>query len=261
MLAGIRDILVISTREHLAIYQHLLGDGSTWGITLSYAIQESPIGLPHALILGREFVGSDRVALILGDNLFYGRGLSAELMTAAARADGATVFAYNVSEPSRYGVVKLDKDGRPTDLVEKPTTHISPWAVTGLYFFDNDALDIAAGLRPSGRGELEIMEVNHRYMQMKKLHVIRLGRGCAWFDMGTHDALLEASEFVRSIQSRQGLLVGCPEEVAYLLGFINADQVRALAARYDSSSYGGYLAKLVSADAERNVGTDRDDGE
>jgi glucose-1-phosphate thymidylyltransferase len=259
MLAGIRDILVISTREGFAFYQRLLGDGSTWGITLNYAIQERPIGLAHALILGREFLGSDRVALILGDNLFYGRGLSAELRTAAARDNGAIGFAYHVSNPSQYGVVKLDEDGRPTDLVEKPTSNISPWVVTGLYFFDNNALDIAAGLRPSVRGELEIMEVNHRYMQMNKLHVIRLGRGCAWFDMGTHDALLEASEFVCSTQSRQGLLVGCPEEVAYLLGFIDADQVRALAAKYDRSSYGRFLGRLVSANAEKNVGTDRDD--
>lgn len=245
MLAGIRDILLISSREHLPLYQHLLGDGSTWGIKLTYIIQDEPIGLAHAFILGREFVGGDRVALILGDNLLYGHGLSAELADAAERADGATVFAYYVNEPSQYGVVKFDNLGEAIDIVEKPTQFLSNWAVTGLYFYDNAVLDIAAGLRPSARGELEISDVNRRYLQLKKLHVVKLGRGYAWLDTGTHDALLEAAEFVRTIQHRQGLLVGCPEEIAYIKGFITRDELRGLAARYSKTAYGRYLLQLM----------------
>src|SRR5262245_1543650 len=214
MLAGIREILLISTREHLPFYQRLLGDGAAWGIALRYVIQEKPIGLAHAFILGREFVGDDRVALILGDNVFYGHGLSAELADAATRDNGATVFAYYVNEPGQYGVVAFDASDRPVDIVEKPTQFLSNWAVTGLYFYDNAVLDIAAELSPSARGELEITDVNRRYLELKMLHVVKLGRGYAWLDTGTHDALLEASEFVRSIQHRQGLLVGCPEEIA-----------------------------------------------
>jgi glucose-1-phosphate thymidylyltransferase len=245
MLADIRDILLISTREHLPFYQRLLDDGSTWGIRLDYIIQEKPIGLAHAFVLGRDFVGNDRVALILGDNVFYGHGLSAELAEASERADGATVFAYYVSEPSQYGVVKFGDNGEAIDIVEKPTQFLSNWAVTGLYFYDNAVLDIAADLRPSARGELEITDVNRHYLQRGKLHVVKLGRGYAWLDTGTHDALLEASEFVRSIQHRQGLLVGCPEEVAYLKRFITADELRGLAARYAKTSYGRYLQRLV----------------
>ena len=235
MLAGIRDILLISTREHLPFYQRLLGDGSAWGIKLDYVIQEKPIGLAHAFILGRDFVGGDRVALILGDNVFYGHGLSAELADAAARADGATVFAYYVNEPSQYGVLKFDENEALIDIVEKPANFISNWAVTGLYFYDNAVLDIAANLHPSARGELEITDVNRRYLELKKLHVVKLGRGYAWLDTGTHDALLEASDFVRSIQHRQGLLVGCPEEIAYTKEFITADELRGLAARYNKT--------------------------
>ena len=245
MLAGIRNILLISTREHLPFYQRLLGDGSTWGVSFDYIIQEKPIGLAHAFILGRNFVGGDRVALILGDNVFYGHGLSAELADAAARAEGATVFAYYVSAPSQYGVVQIGDNGEAIDIVEKPAKFLSNWAVTGLYFYDNTVLDIAAGLSPSARGELEITDVNRHYLQRGKLHVVKLGRGYAWLDTGTHDALLEASEFVRSIQHRQGLLVGCPEEVAYLKGFITADALRGLAARYGKTSYGRYLERLV----------------
>lgn len=245
MLAGIRDILLISTREHLPFYERLLGDGSTWGIKLDYIVQEKPVGLAHAFILGRNFVGNDRVALILGDNVFYGHGLSAELAEAAARADGATVFAYYVSEPSQYGVVKFGDNGEAIDIVEKPTQFLSNWAVTGLYFYDSAVLDIAAGLCPSARGELEITDVNRHYLQRGKLRVVKLGRGYAWLDTGTHDALLEASEFVRSIQHRQGLLVGCPEEVAYLKGFITADELRSLAVRYGKTGYGRYLQRLV----------------
>jgi glucose-1-phosphate thymidylyltransferase len=199
MLAGIRDILLISTREHLPFYQRLLGDGSEWGIKLDYVIQEKPIGLAHAFILGRDFVGGDRVALILGDNVFYGHGLSAELADAATRAEGATVFAYYVSEPSQYGVVKFGDSGQAMDIIEKPAQFLSNWAVTGLYFYDNAVLDIAAGLRPSARGELEITDVNRHYLQHGKLHVVKLGRGYAWLDTGTHDALLEAASFVRMI--------------------------------------------------------------
>jgi glucose-1-phosphate thymidylyltransferase len=245
MLSGIREILLISTSEHLPFHRRLLGDGSSWGIRLSYIVQEKPIGLAHAFILGREFVGQDRVALILGDNVFYGHGLSAELARAAGGEDGATIFAYYVSEPSQYGVVKFDEGGRALDLVEKPTQYLSNWAVTGLYFYDNAVLDIAAGLRPSARGELEITDVNRRYLELRKLDVVKLGRGYAWLDTGTHDAMLQAAEFVRSIQHRQGLLVGCPEEVAYTQGFITAAELCALAARYGKTSYGRYLQQLL----------------
>src|SRR5580704_70591 len=210
MLAGVSDILLISTPEHLPFYRNLLGDGSAWGIRLNYVVQDKPVGLAHAFILGRQFVGDDHVALILGDNVFYGHGLSAELAEAAARGEGATIFAYHVNEPSQYGVVKFDDAERPIDLVEKPKQFLSNWAVTGLYFYDNSVLDIAASLRPSARGELEITDVNRRYLELNKLHVIKLGRGYDWLDTGTHDALLEAAEFVRSVQHRQGLLVGCP---------------------------------------------------
>lgn len=245
MLAGIRHILLISTREHLPFYQRLLGDGSTWGIKLAYVIQDKPIGLAHAFILGRDFVGNERVALILGDNLFYGHGLSAELTNATMRSEGATVFAYYVTQPSQYGVVRFDEAGGVLDLVEKPVEFLSNWAVTGLYFYDNAVLDIAAGLRPSARGELEITDINRHYLELGKLNVVKLGRGYAWLDTGTHDALLEASEFVRSIQRRQGLLVGCPEEVAYTKGFITAAALRGLAARYSNTAYGQYLSRLV----------------
>jgi glucose-1-phosphate thymidylyltransferase len=245
MLAGIRDILLISTREHLPFYKHLLGDGSRWGFKLGYIVQDEPLGLAHAFILGREFVCGDRVALILGDNLLYGHGLSAELADAVARTDGATIFAYYVNEPSQYGVLKFDDAGEPIDLVEKPTQFLSNWAVTGLYFYDNAVLNIAAALRPSARGELEISDINRRYLELRKLHVVKLGRGYAWLDTGTHDALLEAAEFVRTIQHRQGLLVGCPEEIAYVKGFITGDELRSLAARYDKTAYGRYLLQLV----------------
>jgi glucose-1-phosphate thymidylyltransferase len=251
MLAGIRDILLISTREHLPFYQHLLGDGSRWGINFTYTIQDEPIGLAHAFILGREFVGGDHVALILGDNLLYGHGLSAELADAVARPDGATVFAYYVNEPSQYGVVEFNDADEAIDIVEKPSQFISNWAVTGLYFYDNAVLDIAAELRPSDRGELEISSINRRYLELNKLHVVKLGRGYAWLDTGTHDALLEAAEFVRTIQHRQGLLVGCPEEIAYLKGFINGDELRSLAARYGKTAYGRYLLQLIDESDSR----------
>jgi len=245
MLAGICDVLLISTPEHLPFYQRLLGDGSTWGIKLSYVIQEQPIGLAHAFILGRDFVGGDRVALILGDNVFYGHGLSDELANATTRMDGATVFAYYVNEPSQYGVVKFDDAGKAIDIVEKPKQFLSNWAVTGLYFYDNAVLDIAANLRPSARGELEITDVNRRYLELGKLHIVKLGRGYAWLDTGTHDNLLGASEFVRSIQQRQGLLIGCLEEIAFSRGLISADHLSGLIGRYDKTAYGAYLLRLL----------------
>jgi glucose-1-phosphate thymidylyltransferase len=245
VLAGIREILVISTPEHLDFYRRLLNDGSDWGLDLSYVVQETPVGLAHAFILGRDFVGGERVCLILGDNVFYGHGLGDELACAAARDTGATVFGYHVSDPSAYGVVVFDENGRPADLVEKPKTFLSPWAVTGLYFYDNRVLDIAAEIRPSARGELEITDVNRHYLERDALHVTKLGRGYAWLDTGTHDALLEAAEFVRSIQHRQGLLVGCLEEVAFLKGFIGPEDVLRHAARYEKTSYGAYLKRVV----------------
>ena len=246
MLAGIREILLISTPEHLPFYQRLLGDGSDWGIRIEYVIQEQPVGLADAFILGRDFVGRDRVALILGDNLFFGHGLSAELIEAAARTEGATIFTYYVKEPSQYGVVKFDDSGQAIDIVEKPIKFLSNWAVTGLYFYDNAVLDIAATLCPSARGELEITDVNRRYLELAKLHVVKLGRGYAWLDTGTHDALLEASEFVRTIQRRQGLQVGCPEEIAFTKGFISSDQLRGLAVRYCETAYGKFLFQLLN---------------
>ena len=251
MLAGIREILLISTREHLPFYERLLGGGSQWGIKLSYIIQDKPIGLAHAFILGRDFVGTGSVALILGDNVFYGHGLSAELADAVARKDGATIFAYYVSEPNQYGVVKFDEFNRPIDLVEKPRQFISNWAVTGLYFYDNSVLDIATALRPSARGELEITDINRRYMESGKLNLVKLGRGYAWLDTGTHKSLLDAGEFVRSIQHRQGLLIGCPEEIAYQKKFIDVIQLRAMISKYEKTAYGRYLRRLAD---ESNLG-------
>lgn len=245
MLAGIREILLISTPEHLGFYRHLLGDGSAWGIHIDYIVQEKPVGLAHAFILGHDFVGTDKVCLILGDNIFYGHGLSTELARATESEAGATVFGYFVRDPSQYGVVVFDEAGKPVELIEKPTTFRSPWAVTGLYFYDNRVLDIAANLKPSPRGELEITDVNRRYLELGALDVVKLGRGYAWLDTGTHDALLEASEFVRSIQARQGLLVGCLEEIAYLQGFIDGDTVLRLAARFEKTNYGAYLRRVV----------------
>src|SRR5262249_23125285 len=244
-LAGIREILLISTREHLSFYQRLLGDGSTWGLKFDYVIQEKPIGLAHAFILGRDFVRGDRVALILGDNIFYGHGLNTELAQAIERVDGATVFAYYVNDPSQYGVLNLDENDVAIDIVEKPSDFLSNWAVTGLYFYDNAVLDIAANLRPSARGELEITDVNRRYLELEKLHTIKLGRGYAWLDTGTHDNLLGASEFVRSIQQRQGLVIGCLEEIAYSRGLISADHLLGLIGRYEKTAYGAYLLRLL----------------
>jgi glucose-1-phosphate thymidylyltransferase len=245
MLSGIRDVLIISSPEYLANYEDLFGDGSTWGIQISYAVQPRPEGLAQAFIIGRDFVGSDSACLILGDNVFYGAGLGSKLVRAAAKPRGATVFAYHVEDPERYGVVAFDAAGRATSIVEKPADPLSPWAVTGLYFYDNRVLDIAAAVKPSARGELEITDINRAYLELGELEVERLGRGYAWLDTGTHDSLIEAGEFVRTIQKRQGVQVACLEEIAYEQGFITAEQVRARGEVFAKTAYGQYLLRLV----------------
>ena len=245
MLAGIRETLIISSPEYLANYQNLFGDGSAWGIEISYAVQPRPEGLAQAFVIGRDFVGADPVSLILGDNVFYGAGLGSKLKQAAARTRGATIFAYHVEDPERYGVVSFDEVGRAVDLAEKPQNPKSPWAVTGLYFYDNRVLDIAAAVKPSARGELEITDVNRAYLELGDLKVERLGRGYAWLDTGTHDSLIEAGEFVRTIQKRQGVQVACLEEIAFEQGFISAAQVRARGELFSKTAYGQYLLRLV----------------
>jgi glucose-1-phosphate thymidylyltransferase len=241
MLAGIRDILVISTPQDLPLFERLLGDGSRLGVKFSYAEQQEPRGLAEALVIGRKFVGSDSVALILGDNIFYGHGLPDILARAMARKDGATIFAYAVTDPERYGVIELDQAGRPLSIREKPSHPVSPYAVTGLYFYDNEALDIAASITPSGRNELEITDVNRAYLKAGKLNVEVLGRGFAWLDTGTHTSLSEASTFVQILEQRQGLRIACPEEIAVRKGYISAAQFLELAQRAAKSGYGQYL--------------------
>ena len=249
MLGGIRDILVISTPHDLPSFERVLGDGGQFGLRLSYAAQPHPGGLAQAFIIGRDFVGADRVALALGDNIFYGHGLPESVSLAAAREQGATVFAYRVKDPERYGVVEFDARGQALSLEEKPRQPKSPYAVTGLYFYDNAVLDIAAALEPSPRGELEITDVNREYLRRGQLHVEMLGRGMAWLDTGAHDALLQASMFIQAIEERQGLKVACPEEVAYRMGYITLDDLAALADRMASSQYGQYLLRLVEEEA------------
>jgi len=245
MMAGIREILIITTPHDSALFQALLGDGSQFGVRLAYAVQESPRGLADAFIVGREFVGSDRVALILGDNLYFGHGLADLLADATARETGATVFAYAVQDPERYGVVEMDRAGRALSIEEKPAKPRSNLAVTGLYFYDNRVLDIAASVKPSARGEIEITDVNRAYMDMGELHVSRMGRGFAWLDTGTPDSLIEAAVFVQILAQRQGLKISAPEEIAYRSGFIDRNQLLAAAQALGKSTYGRYLARVA----------------
>lgn len=245
MLAGIRKILLISTPEDLRAFQRLLADGSQWGIQIQYAIQPRPEGIAQAFLIGRDFIGSDHVALVLGDNIFYGQGFQAMLGRVVARREGATVFAYPVKDPHRYGVVELDPTGRPLRIVEKPAQPKSRYAVTGLYFYDNEVVSIAGSLRPSARGELEITDVNRAYLERGRLHVELFGRGFAWLDTGTHESLLQAANFIQTIEHRQGWKIACLEEVAWRKGFIDRDQFAALAEQYRGSSYGQYLLELL----------------
>lgn len=248
MLAGIREILVITTPRDQQAFADLLGDGSRWGVDISYTVQTSPDGLAQAFILGEEFIGDSRVALVLGDNIFYGGGFTVKLQHAAQRESGASVFAYYVQDPERYGVVSFDSDGVARDIEEKPAKPKSHYAVTGLYFYDNDVVDIAKHIQPSDRGELEITDVNKAYLDRGDLNVEVMSRGSAWLDTGTHNSLLDAANFVRVVEERQGLKIACPEEVAFRMGYISADQLLALAAPLEKSGYGHYLKSLLNED-------------
>ena len=245
MLAGIRDILIISTPRDLPMFRHLLGDGSQWGIHLSYAEQAAPNGLAEAFVIGANFIGKDKVAMVLGDNLFYGQGLQPLLQQAATKDNGAAIFGYRVSDPERYGVVAFDAKGRATSIEEKPAQPKSRWAVTGLYFYDNQVVDIVKDLKPSPRGELEITDVNRVYLQKNALEVIQIGRGFAWLDTGTHESLAQAADFVRFIEQRQGLKIGCPEEIAFAGGYISEDAVLKIASEMGKTEYAAYLRDLV----------------
>ncbi len=248
MLSGIREILVISTPQDLPRFRELLGDGARWGLRFAYAEQPRPEGLAQAFIIGRDFVGKDSSCLILGDNIFFGHGITEKLRRAAAREKGATVFGYWVKDPERYGVVSFDDKGKASEIVEKPKEPRSNWAVTGLYFYDNRVLDIAENLKPSPRGELEITDVNRIYLEMGELTVEKLGRGIAWLDTGTHETLLEASSFIEAIERRQGLKIACVEEIAYRMKFIGAGELEKLALPYRNNGYGQYLLNLLKGD-------------
>jgi glucose-1-phosphate thymidylyltransferase len=245
MLAGIREILVISTPRDLPSFEHLLGDGSQWGMAISYAIQEKPRGLADAFLVGEKFLAGSAVALVLGDNIFYGHNLAEIVTSSAALESGAVVFAYRVRDPERYGIVEFGQDGNAISLEEKPSAPKSDWAVTGLYFYDKNVVDIAKTIKPSARGELEITDVNRAYLQRGQLRVQKIGRGIAWLDTGTYDSLLEAGEYVRAIEHRQGLKIACPEEIALLRGWITAEQVAKIAQKMESTNYGRYLTRLA----------------
>ena len=245
MLAGLRDILIITTPQDESSFQHLLGDGSQIGLNLNYAVQPKPEGLAQAFLVGRTFIGDDNCALILGDNIFYGYGVGENLRNAAERVNGASIFAYRVQDPERYGVVEFDKNNNVLSLQEKPEKPRSPYAVTGLYFYDNQVVDIAENLKPSARGELEITDVNNQYLQQGNLHLEVLGRGTAWLDTGTHESLLQASSFIETVEKRQGLKISCLEEIAYRKGYISADQLENLAKPLAKSGYGRYLLEVL----------------
>jgi glucose-1-phosphate thymidylyltransferase len=245
MLAGIRDILLISTPDDLPKFQHLLADGSGFGIRIQYAAQAKPEGIAQAFLIGKEFIGKDCCSLVLGDNIFYGHDLAKDLRTATGKTSGARVFAYAVNDPERYGVVEFDPHGKALSIEEKPKQPKSRYAVTGLYFYDNEVVEIAAKLKPSPRGELEITDVNREYLRRGLLDVCVMGRGMAWLDTGTHEALMEASLFIQTIEKRQGLMVACPEEIAYRSGYISAQQLEAIAAPMRNNSYGAYLLQLL----------------
>ena len=245
MLAGISDILLISTPQDTPRFEQLLGDGSQWGIRLSYAVQPNPEGLAQAFLIGEEFIAGDACAMVLGDNIFFGHELATSLKVGVASEQGATVFAYPVKDPERYGVVEFDQSGRAISLEEKPAKPRSRYAVTGLYFYDSNIVDIAKSIKPSARGELEITDVNRRYLEMGRLNVINMGRGTAWLDTGTHESLLEASSFIETLEKRQGLKIACPEEIAWRQGLIDSDQLRALAKPLLKSGYGDYLLQIA----------------